>query len=197
MIAAISGLMIIAATWTPVQPAARTMHVADASSARFMLPIRSTDGRVLYTLACFGQRSQPKSNDFIYDGDFECRLTTADSTKSRYSTLLAEDVNASRDWQSRARFFGSELEGMCGDIPEFGRNRDFLLRGMRISLRISNATFSSKHELRRFTFTVSIENNNSPAARGEIASPPTISRRWKDTRCQLDNSVTPHFSSDR
>lgn len=193
----VASFLMFVANWSPVEPATKTVHMTDASTARFVLPIRSSSGRILYKLTCYGQKSQPNANDFVYDGDFECRLTATGTDKSRYSTLLTEDPNQSRDWQSRARFFGTELAGECGDIPEFGRSRDFLLRGMRISLRITNPTFTSKQKLQSFTFRVSVANDADPVAQGQIAAPPAIGYRWKELPCKLDNSVTPHFSADK
>ncbi len=186
-----------AVAWGPIRPVIKTVHVADASTARFVLPIRSSGGQIIYILACYGPKSQPGTNDFVYDGDFESRLTEEGKKLSAYSTLLTEDPNQSRDWESRARFFGSELEGQCGEIPEFGRKRDFLLRGMRISLQISGPVFSSNQKLESFTFTVSVQNDSEPLAQGQIASTAAISRRWKDLPCKLDNSVTPHFSQKK
>lgn len=189
-------LLLFAATWISVKPVTKTVYIADASTADFVLPIRSATGHVTYTLVCYGPKSQPKANDFVYDGDFECRLTEASKMKSHYSTLLTDDPNQTRDWQSRGRFFGSELAGQCGEIPQFGRKRDFLLRGMRISLRIVDPTFTRKQELQSFTFSVSVQNDTDPIAQGQIAAAPTISRHWSELPCKLDNSVTPQFNRD-
>jgi hypothetical protein len=186
-------LLCLTATWSPIRPVTRTIHIADASQARLVLPIDGQNGRALYVLSCYGAKSQPNSSDFIYDGDFECRLIEGGAPKSQYSTLLTEDFNQSRDWESRARFFGSELVPPCGDVPEFGLERNFLLRGMRISLRLSNATFAPQQVLHSFDFTVSVQNDASPRAQGEIAAPPEIDRRWSQLPCKLNNSVTPHF----
>src|SRR6266566_3817529 len=101
--------LMFAASWSSVEPVTKVVRIADASTARFTLPIRDLSGHIIYKLACYGPKSQPNSNDFVYDGDFECRLTEAASEASQYSTLLTEDPNQSHDWQSRARFFGNEL----------------------------------------------------------------------------------------
>jgi hypothetical protein len=190
-------LLTIAAIWNPVRPVTKTVYIADTSRGRFVLPIQSSDGETIYTLSCYGSELQPNANDFVYDGDFECRLVEAGVKHSAYSTLLTEDPSQSRDWQSRARLFGSEIQGRCGSIPEFGRERNFLLRGMRISLRVSNPSFSSAHKLQRFTFSASVQNDDEPMAQGQIAAPPMISNRWKETPCKLDNSVTPRFTPDK
>jgi hypothetical protein len=189
-----SFFLMSVAMWSSVKPFSKTFHIVDASTAQILIPIQNPNGHTIYNLACYGPKSQPNASDFVYDGEFECRLTEENKAKSEYSTLFTEDPNQSRDWQSRARFFGSELAGQCGEIPQFGREREFLLRGMRISLQIGDVTFGSNKKLKSFTFTVSVQNDREPEAQGQIASAPLIEHRWKDLPCKLDNSVTPHFT---
>jgi len=186
-------LLLFSSIWSPVQPITRTVQIENASRAQFVMPIQGMNGCALYTLTCYGSESQPDSNNFIYDGDFECRLTEINGQNSRFSNLLTENLHQSRDWQSRARFFGSELQGACGEIPEFGRARNFLLRGMRISMQISNPTFTPQKSLLSFAFTVSVNNDSNSSAQGAIAYSPTIDQHWKTSPCKLDNSVIPNF----
>ena len=185
--------LAFAGAWPVVIPFTQTARISDSASAHAVFMISGRSARPLYKLACYGSRAQPSGNDFEYDGDFECRLTAEDGQNSRYSTLLTEDPDQSRDWQSRARFFGSELVGDCGQIPEFGRVRDFSVRGMRIELRVSDPSFDLGGHLKSFTLCVSVTNDASPDAAGGIAASARIDQRWKESHCKLDNSVTPQF----
>lgn len=120
-------------------PIKKTFDVPDVSKADISLQIKALDGLDLYTLRCHSAGYEGDSG-FDYSGDFECRLILADG-QNTYSTLLTEDVNQSWDWESRGRFFGASLKGQCAKVPEFGAVRSFELRGMRLTLRISDPTF--------------------------------------------------------
>ena len=181
--------------WEAIQPVSKEVQIDNAATGAVTLPILGANGNPLYTLSCYGQNAQPNATDFKYDGEFECRLTEAGARRSRHSTLLTENPGQSRDSESRARFFGSELEGACAEVPEFGRERTFLLRGMRLTLRMSQVSFTPSRQLKSFALAISADNDAEPAAQGDIASAPKIARRWASTRCKLNNSVTPHFTS--
>lgn len=185
--------LVFAGAWPAVRPFTQTVHIREAATAHAVFTISNRGAQPLYKLACYGSRAQPSGNDFVYDGDFECRLTAENGENGQYSTLLTEDPDQSRDWESRARFFGSELVSNCGEIPEFGRVRDFSLRGMRIELRINDPTFDASGDLKSFTFSVSVVNDASPDAQSGIAASPRIDQRWKESHCKLDSSATPHF----
>jgi hypothetical protein len=123
-----------------VDPIRRTFDVLEVDKANVMLIIQSRQRQPLYKLQCH-PRGYSGDPDFDYSGDFECRLTFV-GRKDRYSTLLTEDAKQSRDWESRGRFFASELRGSCAGIPEFGATRDFRLRGMDLVLQITQPRFA-------------------------------------------------------
>lgn len=128
-----------AASWPTVSPLRRTFHVQDVDKADVVLDITSPKGKALYELQCHsaGYRSDP---DFDYSGDFECRLSTTDELDD-YSTLLTEDPNQSRDWESRGRFLAAQLIQPCGNYPNLGRTRTFRLRGFDLTLSLSHIKF--------------------------------------------------------
>jgi hypothetical protein len=104
--------------------------------------------------------------NFDYSGDFECRLSSVEAS-DRYSTLLTEDPHQSRDWESRGRFFASQLEGECARIPQFGATRNFQLRGMALILEISNPVFADGRKLKSLRLSVVVRPDAS--AQSEIA----------------------------
>jgi hypothetical protein len=107
---------------------------------------------------------------FDYSGDFECRLTPLYTT-TRYSTLLTDNQQQTRDWESRARFLAPELTGRCGDFAEYGRVRTFRLRGMSIRLSLGGIKISAdpSFPLRSFRFAVAVTPDASAVT--EIAEP--------------------------
>ena len=121
-------LPVIAAEIHPaVKPIQTTIDVPDVFRANVSLVVRSIHNQPLYRLQCHS-KEYAGYPDFNYSGDFECRLSLVNG-KNVYSTLLTEDHEQSRDWESRGRFFSTSLRGPCAAIPEFGATRTFKLLG--------------------------------------------------------------------
>jgi hypothetical protein len=100
----------------------------------------------------------------------------------KYSTLLTEDAKQSRDWESRGRFFASELRGPCAEIPEFGATRDFRLRGMDIVLQITQPEFTAD-KLVSLKLTVTVLADE--AARRSIAAIVPLPKTRVPAECKL------------
>jgi hypothetical protein len=100
-----------------------------------------------------------------------------------YSTLLTEDAHQSRDWESRGRFFAAELQGPCARIPEFGATRSFELRGMDLTLGITNQKFTVGGKLNSLTLTVTVRPD--PRAQRPIAEVVPLPKTGVPTRCRL------------
>lgn len=137
-----------------IRPLDATFTVPDVHAADVSLVIDSQDGSPVYRLQCHSA-GYSRDPDFDYSGDFECRLSTV-GDRDRYSTLLTEDPDQSRDWESRARFFASDLKGRCALIPEFGATRTFRLRGMKLTLRIVNPRFTADGALASLELRVAV-----------------------------------------
>lgn len=156
-----------------VSPLRRTFEVPDVEKADVVLLIRTPEGTPVYKLQCHsaGYTGDP---DFNYSGDFECRLSSVEP-RDVYSTLLTEDVNQSRDWESRGRFFAAQLRGACASVPDFGADRDFKLRGMDLELKITYPMFTQAGRLRSLRLTVTVRPD-SEARRpiAEIVPLPTV-----------------------
>lgn len=147
------GVCASAQSYPAPAPTAETFAVSDVSKADISLHIKTRGGRDLYTLQCHSAGYEGDSS-FNYSGDFECRLILS-SGQNTYSTLLTEDLDQSRDWESRGRFFSASLRGECAKIPEFGAVRNFKLRGMRLTLRILDPKFQN-NKLRSLKLSVAI-----------------------------------------
>lgn len=164
--------------WPRVQAITKVFEFSDSRNAELTLDLFGTDKRVLYRLECHNW-TYDKDPDFDYSGDFECRLSPRYETTA-YSTLFTEEVNQTRDWESRARFLVPELKGRCGEWPEFGRIRTFRLRGMQIRLELTEMKFSKtvpsftrrSEGLASFKLVVSMAPE--PGARSAITEKPNV-----------------------
>jgi len=170
-----------AQSYPVVRPLQRTFMVPDVSKANVSLDIDSVRGAPLYHLQCHpaGYTGDP---DFDYSGDFECRLSLIGQPNT-YSTLLTEDAHQSRDWESRGRFFAADLRGACARIPEFGATRSFKLRGMNLTLRITDQKFTESGKLTSLGLTVRVRPN--PRAQRPIAEVVPLPKTGVPAECKL------------
>lgn len=155
-----------AQTYPSVESLRRTFDVPTISLANVNLIIKSKRGISLYRLQCHssGYAGDP---EFDYSGDFECRLSLFGG-RNTFSTLLTENPHQSRDWESRGRFFSADLKDPCASIPNFGAFRAFRLRGMNLTLQITNARFAKSGKLESLRLTVDVREDAD--ARSPIAS---------------------------
>jgi hypothetical protein len=101
-----------------------------------------------------------------------------------YSTLLTEDPHQSRDWESRGRFFAADLRGACAGIPQFGAIRSFRLRGMDLTLRVSDQKFAESGELESLALTVTVRPD-AEASR-PIAAMVPLPKTGVPPRCKIE-----------
>jgi len=162
--------------WPIVVPLKQSMVFPDARKAEARFTIVSGEGKLLYLMECHTSAYEGDP-DFDYSGDFECRLTSKYS-KEVYSTLLTDNPQQRRDWQSRGRFLAEELVGKCADYPEYGRVRHFRLRGMKLTLAMSDLKFKANNgkggreqrpQLNSFRFDIQVEPDST--AKSAIAEP--------------------------
>lgn len=172
-----------------------SFDVQDVKKANIVTYINSAEGKALYKLQCHsaGYVGDP---DFDYSGDFECRLSIVDNNNNTYSTLLTENLNQTRDWESRARFFATDLRGACAHVPQFGTKRSFELRGMTLTLHITHATFTNGGVLRSLKLTVQVIPN--PNAQRPIAKIVQLPQTSIPSQCRLNTYfVDPKSFSER
>jgi hypothetical protein len=174
------GVSASAQSYPAPAPIKKSFEVSDVSKADISLHIKAHDGRDLYTLQCHSAGYEGDSS-FDYSGDFECRLILSEG-KNTYSTLLTEDLDQSRDWESRGRFFAASLKGECAKIPEFGAVRNFTLRGMRLTLRILDPTFQD-NKLHSLKLAVAVAPD--PNAHRAVANIVPFPKSGVPTSCEL------------
>jgi hypothetical protein len=191
--------------WPPVQPEQKSEKITlpdiddparaavkSTGKTTFDLMIRSSTGVPLYNIEC-GSPDRSNAKVFEYSGDFQCRMVPAGSEISS-EDLLSEVPHRTHDWQSRARFFASEVLGKCGEIVDYGRERTFRLRGMKVTLSMADIQADQSGRvptLRGFTFQVVVVPDSNATSR--IAEAPVPSPNVKSSGCPLDDSVSVHF----
>jgi len=163
--------------WPEVRPFNTRLHFSGHQLEK--IRISGRDGTPLYLLHCvsqaYNEEGRQGENDFDYSGDFECRLTSF--YDNRQNSLLKESLYTTRDWESRGCFHIIEMLGKCGDYPDYGRVRDFRLRGMDIRLSILNLKTKqvkdqnghSAEEMKSLDLEVRVESDST--AISEIAAP--------------------------
>src|ERR1700722_12984857 len=128
--------------WPEVLPMHKIIHFVAGQNSISKIKIMGKNGKPLYLLEShLNAWALDDDNDFNYSGDFESRLT---SLYDNYfsSTLLTNNPNPTRDWDSRGRFLMEDIMGKSADYPEYGRLRHFRLRGMELTLNIRSIEIS-------------------------------------------------------
>lgn len=167
--------------WPAIRPLAVRYHFSSMQEAKLKTTIQQDNGKSLYTLECYSFQTVPQNGEFMYSGDFECRLHSVDD-KDRQSTLLTELPDADKDWESRGRFLVGQLLPPCDAYRNLGSERSFRLRGFRLDLKLRNVTFDDRREsfsgtrpsLKSFDFEVRAEPDSS--ATSAIAATPSLPR---------------------
>lgn len=170
-----------AQSYPGVAPLQRTFFVPHVAKANVSLDIESRGGVPLYNLQCHSAE-YIADDDFAYSGDFECRLIPVPPSYT-HSTLLTEDIHQSKDWESRGRFFAADLQSACARIPQFGATRSFKLRGMDLTLGITDEKFATDGKLSSLTLTVTVRPD--PSAQRPIAEIVPLPKTGVPAGCKI------------
>lgn len=168
--------------WHDIKSISGEIAFIDPDTAIFVTDIMNTLNEPVYTLTC--KSGNIEDPNFIFSGLFQCHL------KSQYSwyyvsSLLNDDYCQMSDWEGRSRFLLEHVVGKCALLPDWGADRTFLLRNMRIELGIHNVKFDYTNyyirenmrcpDVLSYTFTYNIIPDNtalSPIAqKSEISEP--------------------------
>jgi hypothetical protein len=164
--------------WPAIAPFKDSIYLVDHKVGGAKLKIVDLNGTPLYLLECYLNAYDKKDSCYIYTSDFECRLDDLSSENECYSLLLTE--NQSRSWHSRGRFFIGDIDGKWADYPEYGKVRNYRLRGMNLTIevksfktkigsRAENAPWN-KDRINELNFDVNVVSD--PKALSERAEPP-------------------------
>ena len=116
----------------------------DLSAPKQLIKIYIPDhkGKPIYKLVCFsGNYDAEQEIGVIYSGGLLCGLNTPNfpdnSTIDNWSLLSSKDITRSAIF-SRGNFNAEEITGFCASYPEYGRNRNFRLRGFALNIHLTN-----------------------------------------------------------
>jgi hypothetical protein len=116
----------------------------------FNLPLRDLAGDIRYRLICRGgdrrrlDRLHARLGMMSYVGDFTCILNPGG--REGDASLLSEDGSSAH--HSRGAFYQRELVGACAAYPEYGRIRNFRLRGFALTLAMTDVEMQSPGRVR-------------------------------------------------
>lgn len=190
-------------SWPAIRPVQHTFNVPNVKKMNISLLIRTNAGVPLYGLFCaYPDNNIPYTNKYAmeygvdygtFSGAFECRLGMKEiGRKNVADTLLVEDATQAQEWPSRGRFFVRNIRGACADIRGYGAMRTFRLRGMILTLRVIDPTFSNdgralsyrnKTALRSLKLRVTVRP--SSAATRSIAAIVPFPKHWPP-ECKLN-----------
>jgi len=153
MLSAALGLPHQRASFPDIRPLHAVRKIDLNRPSLLELTVYSKSRRPAYKIQCAS--ASFSSKDFDYSGDFECRLIEVPHS-SRYSTLLTENLDQSRDWESRGRFFAASLKPPCSGVADFGAVRTFSLRKMRVSLSVRDPRFRRDGTLYALTAQIDV-----------------------------------------
>ena len=106
------------------------------------LPILAVSGRPAYILECASpENARARAEGFHFTREFECRLSIPGATRPPDNQLLVESSGKAGS-TSTAGFNWNQLNGDCYRYPEFGAQRIFRLRNMRLVITVSNVIFT-------------------------------------------------------
>lgn len=162
--------------WPEIKPISGEVVFVEPAKAIFEIHITDKNLVSLYTLTC--QSGDLDDNDFNFSGLFQCRLKS-DYSNEYLSSLFVENVPQSADWEGRSRFLLNHVVGQCAAVPDWGAERTFLLRRMRIVLEIHDVELTGNLQspvVKSFKFAYKIiPDDNAVSA---ITHKSKISEPW-------------------
>jgi hypothetical protein len=155
--------------WPVVQRLDQSFTISDPNRAVVKTFILGTHGESLYLFICRTGDDESVSN-VNYAGDIDCRLIPAELGEVERN-LLVEAPNLSA-WYSRGRMFARELQADCATYPEYGRERHFRLRGLRLTMNFDDLRFAPPRadgSPRLASYILRLRVDPDATARGSIA----------------------------
>jgi len=109
--------------------------------------IKGADGVPVYKLECHTGEYDDET-EINFSGDYQCALFAINGTTLTSGDLLAADTKdeLSTDWWNRGRVRAAQLRGECLRYPEYSTDRKFKLRGMLVTLRLTDIQWNSRKD---------------------------------------------------
>lgn len=169
-----AGLYAEAADWPRIRPFENTFSFARTQDMYLRVSILNVLGKPAYVLECASPEAAAAHHvDLRSTRQFECRLSPEGSD----AQLLAAPGRSGAEAE-RSGFNWNQVNLNCQRYPDYGAERVFLLRNMRLIVTLSNVrlgpetrvgTRNYQHSLQ--TMTVQVRGFQDAAAIGEFAAP--------------------------
>lgn len=148
----------------------------DGGDTPFVADVQSAAGAPLYRLECHNPnyRGDPAAS---YTGYFQCRLQVLKDGKRVGANLLATDTpdEQGQEWHNRGRLRLVQLLGQCIAFPEYSMTRHFRLRGLLLTLQLSDVEWSPRRDAQGYPlvdqFTVIAQVDPDETAQSATAEP--------------------------
>jgi hypothetical protein len=161
--------------WPRIQPFDRTYSFGRPVDMYLHLPLLAVTGKPAYVLECASPESErARAAGFHASQEFECRLSLPGAKTPAEAQLLARPAEAA----PRNAFTWNQLNGDCFRYPDYGAQRIFQLRNLRLVLILSNVRFGPetrignrvyKHSLQGFSLR--LQGFFDPIATSEFPVP--------------------------
>jgi hypothetical protein len=178
------GLSAEANKWPTIQSLEEKRVVTDLAKEGADTPvvtfIKDVGGVPVYKLECHTGNYDNES-EINFSGDFQCALFAFRGTTLTSGDLLAADTKdeLSTDWWNRGRVRSAQLQGECLRYPEYSTDRRFKLRGMLVTLRLTDTKWSDLKDkqgnplLAGFTLNLKVDPDESAhSSRSELVAGP-------------------------
>lgn len=123
--------------WPIIKNSSISIDFSEQGPRSYNYLITDSNGVPVYLLESYLSAYDFENPDYEYSGDFECRLTPL-YEKTSGVNLLTYTQNQIRSWENRGRFLLNEMQNKKAENIGWGRRRSFRLRGMIISLEITD-----------------------------------------------------------
>jgi len=131
-----------AASWPRIRPFDRTYNFGRSLDMYLSLPIQTVTGKLAYILECASpENARARAESFHYTREFECRLALPGATQAPDTQLLAGGSSRGGSL-SQTGFNWNQLNGDCYRYPDYGGQRVFHLRNLRLIITVSNVRFT-------------------------------------------------------
>ncbi len=133
-----------AESWPRTQPLDRIYNFGRPQDMYLSLPILAVSGKQAYILECASpEDARIRDASFHPTHEFECRLELPGATQAPDTQLLT-DGSRKAGSLTQAGFNWNQLNGDCFRYPDYGAQRVFRLRNLRLIITVSDVRFTAE-----------------------------------------------------
>jgi len=124
--------------WPHIRDFRTSFELTDPKAMFVEFPVLQQNGALAYRVQCASAfATDARMIQFVWSGDFECRVFVPGATRMPDVQLLATRSD-DRPLDTRGRFFWNQLTPACIGYPDWGGRRVFRFRNMKLTIQISD-----------------------------------------------------------